>query len=74
MKLSELAEKTFSDIEKGSVETEITAGAGLDLAGPGDVTFLANPKYTPQLKQTKASAIFLNEVVAIDRDDIAVLR
>jgi UDP-3-O-[3-hydroxymyristoyl] glucosamine N-acyltransferase len=74
MKLSELAEKTFSVIETGPVDMEITAGAGLDLAGPGDVTFLANPKYTPQLRETKASAIFLNEGVAIDRDDVAVLR
>jgi UDP-3-O-[3-hydroxymyristoyl] glucosamine N-acyltransferase len=74
MMLSELAEKTFSVIENGSAEMEITSGAGLDLAGPDEVTFLANPKYTPQIKRTKASAIFLNEGVAIDRDDIAVLR
>ena len=74
MKLSELADKTFSVIENGSAEMEIMSGAGLDLAGPGDVTFLANPKYTPQIKGTKASAIFLNEGVFIDRNDIAVLR
>jgi UDP-3-O-[3-hydroxymyristoyl] glucosamine N-acyltransferase len=74
MKLSELAEKTFSTIGQGSADLEITAAAGLDIAGEGDVTFLANPKYTPQIKETRASAIFLNEGVAIDRDDIAVLR
>jgi len=74
MKLAELAEKTLSEIENGSGDTEITSAAGLDLAGPGEITFLANPKYTPQIKETKASAIFLNEGVAIDRSDIAVLR
>ena len=74
MKLSRLAEVTGSAIENGSPDLEITAAAGLDLAAEGEVTFLANPKYTPQIATTKASAIFLNEGVAIDRDDIAVLR
>jgi UDP-3-O-[3-hydroxymyristoyl] glucosamine N-acyltransferase len=74
MKLLELAEKTFSTIENGWVDLEIVSAAGLDIAGPGEITFLANPKYTPQIADTKASAIFLNEGVAIDRTDIAVLR
>ncbi|MEQ1922703.1 MAG: UDP-3-O-(3-hydroxymyristoyl)glucosamine N-acyltransferase [Pyrinomonadaceae bacterium] len=74
MKLGLLAEKTGSTIEQGSDETEITSTSGLNIAGPGDVTFLANPKYKPQIAETKAGAIFLNEGVSIDRDDIAVLR
>lgn len=74
MKLSELAEKTFAAIEKGDANLEIIAAAGMDLAQTGDITFLANPKYTPQIKETKASAIFLNEKTSIERDDIAVLR
>ena len=74
MKLSELDELTSATVESGSPETEISAAAGLDLAGDGDVTFLANPKYTPQIRDTKASAIFLSEGVEIDRTDIAVLR
>ncbi len=74
MKLSELAEKTGTTLESGSLEAEIAAAAGLDIAGEGDVTFLANPKYTPQIKETKASAIFLNEGVEAGRDDIVVLR
>ena len=74
MKLKELAEKTFSQIEQAEAEKEITAAAGLDIAGEGDVTFLANLKYTPQIKATKASAIFLNEKTQIERDDIAILR
>jgi UDP-3-O-[3-hydroxymyristoyl] glucosamine N-acyltransferase len=74
MKLSELAEATLSTIESGDHALEIRAAAGLDIAREGDVTFLANPKYTPQIAATKASAIFLNEGVPLDRDDIAVLR
>ncbi|PYS90573.1 MAG: UDP-3-O-(3-hydroxymyristoyl)glucosamine N-acyltransferase [Acidobacteria bacterium] len=74
MKLSELAEQTNSTIGSGSPELEITGGAGLDIAAPGDITFLANPKYTPRIKETKASAIFLNEKDTIKRSDLAVLR
>ena len=74
MKLAQLAAATVSIISQGPADMEISSAAGLDLAGPGDVTFLANPKYTPQIKGTKASAIFVNETVEIERNDIAVLR
>lgn len=74
MKLSELAEKTFSTIERGNADLEIKSAAGLEIAEAGDVAFLANLKYTPQIKTTKASAIFLNENAKIEREDIAVLR
>ena len=74
MKLSELAEATFSEIENGDAAMEIVGAAGLDIAKSGEITFLANPKYTPQIEQTEASAIFLNGGVELRRDDIAVLR
>lgn len=74
MKLSELAVLTFSAIENGPPDLEITGAAGLDIAGHGEITFLANPKYTPQIGATKASAIFLDESTSIVRDDLAVLR
>ncbi len=74
MKLSELAEKTFSTIERGDADSDITSAAGLDIALNGEITFLANLKYTPQIKTTEASAIFLNENIKIEREDIAVLR
>ncbi|QYO67412.1 UDP-3-O-(3-hydroxymyristoyl)glucosamine N-acyltransferase [Leptolyngbya sp. 7M] len=74
MKVSELAEKTGSVVENAAADLEITGAAGLDIAGEGDVTFLANPKYTPQIKDTKASAIFLNEGVDTGREDITILR
>ena len=74
MKLVELAQRTDSAIEIGSPDLDIRSTAGLDIADTGDISFLANPKYTPQIAETKATAIFLNEGVAIDRNDIAVLR
>jgi len=74
MKLSTLAEKTSSTIKQGDADLEIKSAAGLDIAENGQITFLANPKYTPQIKETKASAIFLNEMETVERRDIAVLR
>lgn len=74
MKLSELANISKATIERGDADLEITSTAGLDIAKAGEVTFLANPKYTPQVAETRASAIFLNEGVDIGREDIAILR
>jgi UDP-3-O-[3-hydroxymyristoyl] glucosamine N-acyltransferase len=74
MKLAELAKKTFTQIENGDGDMEISSAAGLDIAQAGQITFLANLKYTPQIAETKASAIFLNDEAAIERSDIAVLR
>lgn len=74
MKLSELAELTSAKITQGDADLEINAAAGLDIAQANDVSFLANLKYTPQIKDTNAGAIFLNEKTEIERRDIAVLR
>jgi len=75
MKLSDLAQEISCRIESGSPELEITSAAGLDIAGPGDISFLANPKYTPQIKSTRAAAVILNDgVVGVERNDLAVLR
>ena len=74
MKLSELAEKTFSTVAQGPSDMEIESAAGLDIAGPTQISFLANPKYTPQVETTKAGAIFLSEGVETERKDLAILR
>ena len=34
--------------------------AAIDAARPGDLTFLDNPRYLPQLKSSRASAVFVN--------------
>lgn len=74
MKLFELGEQTFSIVAQGDANLEITGAAGLNRAQNGDITFLANPKYTAQIKTTNATAIFLNETEQMTREDIAVLR
>ena len=58
MKLRDLAERLACRLE-GDGEIEITRVAALDDAGPGDVAFLANARYAPQLRQTRASAVIL---------------
>ena len=56
MKLKDLATKLECELE-GDGEIEITGVQGVDQAAAGHLTFLANPKYAPKLKQTKASAV-----------------
>ncbi len=72
MKLSELAEQTGAQVE-GDGELEITSAAGLDEAQAGHVTFLANPRYTPRVQTTRATAIYLGAGVEAGRE-IAILR
>jgi UDP-3-O-[3-hydroxymyristoyl] glucosamine N-acyltransferase len=73
MKLSELAALTAARIDGGSADLEIIGAAGLDNASAGDVTFLANPRYTPRVNTTQASAIYLSEDARVDRE-IPILR
>jgi UDP-3-O-[3-hydroxymyristoyl] glucosamine N-acyltransferase len=48
----------------GDAQIEISGVATLEDAGPGEITFLANPKYAPLAKSTRASAIIAAEPVA----------
>jgi len=73
MKITELAERTGARVEGANEDLEITDAAGLDHATDGHVTFLANPRYTPRVNSTRASAIFLSEEAQTDRQ-IAILR
>ena len=67
MKLQELAQKLECRVE-GKGDAEINGVAGIDHAAAGNVTFLANRRYVPLLKNTKASAVFIEDGVAIDRE------
>lgn len=67
MKLSELAQKLSCRLE-GSPNLEVSGVAGIERAGPGQVTFLANRKYFSLLKTTRASAVLLEENVSVERD------
>ena len=44
-------------------DAEVTGVATLDEAGPGQVTFLSNPQYARQARETKASAIISKEAI-----------
>ena len=60
MKLSELATRLDCRLE-GDGELDVTRVAGIQDAQPGDVTFLANPKYEKLLATTRATAVILKE-------------
>lgn len=56
MTLSEIAEVVGGKIQ-GDPNTVITGVSGIKEAREGDITFVANPKYTCLMKSTKAAAI-----------------
>lgn len=64
---------TLADIVKisggkvvGDSNLEITGISGIKEARPGDLTFLANPKYASAAKKTEASAILVGTDVLIE--------
>lgn len=57
MKLSEIASAVEARMEGQDVE--ITAVAGIQQAGPSELTFVANPRYAGAAKTTKASAVIV---------------
>jgi len=61
MKLAQIAAALKARLENGSPDVEITGVAGIKDAGPGQLTFLANPKYVGAARATKASAIIVTE-------------
>jgi UDP-3-O-[3-hydroxymyristoyl] glucosamine N-acyltransferase len=58
MTLRELAERLECRLE-GDGTLEIHGVAGIESACPGELTFLANPRYAPALRSTRASAVIL---------------
>jgi len=61
MKLAQIAAALGARLENGSSEIEITGVAGIEGAGPGQLTFVANPKYAAAARKTKASAVIVAE-------------
>ena len=61
MKLGEIATALGAVLENGNPEADITGVAGIEEAGPGQITFLANPKYAAAVWKTAASAIIVSE-------------
>jgi len=63
MTLAELAAHLGATLH-GDPTLEIAAVAGLETAGPGDITFVANPKYTALASTTQASAVLVEPTFA----------
>jgi UDP-3-O-[3-hydroxymyristoyl] glucosamine N-acyltransferase len=61
MKLSAIAHVLGARLENGSTDVEITGVAGIETAGPGQLTFVSNPKYAAAARSAKASAIIVSE-------------
>ena len=58
MQLSELARVLQAEL-RGDPDLEITGVAGIEDAGPGQVTFVANPKYAALARTSRAAAILV---------------
>jgi UDP-3-O-[3-hydroxymyristoyl] glucosamine N-acyltransferase len=61
MKLSQLASEIGARLENGSPDTDIQGVSGIEEAAVGQVTFLANPKYSAAARGTRASAVIVAE-------------
>src|SRR5258708_23590217 len=61
MKLSQIASALDARLDNGSPDTEISGLNGIEQAGPGDLTFVSNPKYAAAARSTKASAVIVGE-------------
>lgn len=61
MKLSEIAKQLGADLVAGAGagECEIGGVAGIEEAAPGQITFVANPKYAAAARTTRASAVIV---------------
>jgi UDP-3-O-[3-hydroxymyristoyl] glucosamine N-acyltransferase len=61
MKLSAIAAALDVRLENGSPDTEIRGLNGIEQAGPGELTFVSNPKYAAAARTTRASAVIVSE-------------
>jgi UDP-3-O-[3-hydroxymyristoyl] glucosamine N-acyltransferase len=60
MNLRDLAAKLGCEVH-GDSSLEISGVAGMEHAGPTELTFLANPKYAPKVKLSRAGAILVSQ-------------
>jgi UDP-3-O-[3-hydroxymyristoyl] glucosamine N-acyltransferase len=58
MKLGELASRLGAEL-RGDAELEVTGVKGIEEAGPTEITFVANPRYTALARKTQAGAVLV---------------
>ena len=61
MKLKEIASRLGARLEPVAAEAEITGVAAIESASPGQITFIADPRYAAAARTTRASAIIVDE-------------
>jgi UDP-3-O-[3-hydroxymyristoyl] glucosamine N-acyltransferase len=61
MKLAEINRRLGTRLENGAEDIDIHGVAGIETAGPGQLTFIANPKYGAAARTTQASAVIIAE-------------
>ncbi|KAA6456200.1 UDP-3-O-(3-hydroxymyristoyl)glucosamine N-acyltransferase [Acidobacteria bacterium AB60] len=67
MKLGELASRLGAEL-RGDPAVEVTGVKGIEIAGPTEITFVANPRYSALARTTKAAAVLVEpEFPEIDR-------
>src|SRR5690606_16173261 len=65
--LQELADHVGGTV-RGDGARVICGASTLDRAGAGEITFLSNPKYTPQVKTTQAGAVIVSKEMESSAD------
>ncbi|MGH9564639.1 MAG: UDP-3-O-(3-hydroxymyristoyl)glucosamine N-acyltransferase [Candidatus Angelobacter sp.] len=61
MKLNEIASRLGARLEPADADLEISGVAAIESAAPGQITFVANPRYAVAARSTQASAIIVDE-------------
>jgi UDP-3-O-[3-hydroxymyristoyl] glucosamine N-acyltransferase len=61
MKLSAIVSALNARLQNGSPDIEITGLNGIEQAGPGELTFVSNPKYAAAARSTNAAAVIVAE-------------
>jgi UDP-3-O-[3-hydroxymyristoyl] glucosamine N-acyltransferase len=62
MRLKDIARELGCEVY-GNPDLEITGVAGMESAGPSELTFLANPKYAHKIRTTRAGAILVSQPI-----------
>jgi UDP-3-O-[3-hydroxymyristoyl] glucosamine N-acyltransferase len=58
MRLADLAEQLGAQLH-GNGDADVTGVRGIEEAGPGEITFVANPKYASLARTTQAAAVLV---------------
>ena len=69
MRLDEIATHLRCSL-RGRGDIAIRAVAGIEDAGPDEITFLANPRYTPHLARSQAGAVIVAPDVQTDKPSL----